>query len=257
MKNTVLITGASGGIGLEFARLFAKDGNDLILVARNEERLITIKEDLEEKYNINALVYAKDLKEENAAEEVLDFVNYKGLSVDILINNAGFGDFGKFTTLNLQKQSDMIHLNVLTLTKLCRLFAEDMEQKGKGKIVNVSSIAAFQPGPLMAVYYATKAFVESFTEALSVEMKGTGVTFMSLCPGPTKTNFLKNANLGTSGLFKNLKNASSKQVAVYGYKKLKKNRVVVIHGLFNKIIVFSSRLAPRKIVRNMVYLIQK
>lgn len=257
MKNTVLITGASSGLGLEFARLFAKGGNDLILVARNEERLFAIKEDLEKKYNISALVYPKDLKEENAAEDVFDFVKCNNPNVNILINNAGFGDFGKFTTLDMQKQSDMIHLNVLSLMKLCRLFAEDMEHKGKGKIVNVSSIAAFQPGPLMAVYYATKAFVESFTEALSVEMKGTGVTFMALCPGPTKTEFLKNANLGTSGLFKNLKNASSEQVARYGYYKLQKNKVVAIHGLLNKIIVFSSRLAPRKLVRNMVYLIQK
>ncbi|HIT91111.1 MAG TPA: SDR family oxidoreductase [Candidatus Merdenecus merdavium] len=256
MKKTALITGASSGLGLEFAKIYAKQGYHLVLVARNEGKLYSLKSELEKKYQATVHVFAKDLSLDDSPFDVFDYVLEHHIVIDTLINNAGFGDFGTFAHSDLQKQTDMVHVNVLTLMQLCHLFLKPMIQRGNGNIINMCSIAGFQPGAMMSTYYATKAFVLSFSEAISVELKGTGVSVMALCPGPTKTGFEEKADLGMSGLFKNIKNSTAKEVAEFGYKKMKKKKVVAVHGINNKIIVFGSKILPRKVVRNLVYKIQ-
>lgn len=257
MNEAVLITGATGGLGEEFAKRYAKNGQNLVLVARNEEGLYKIKNELENQYDINVHVYKKDLSEENAALSIYDYVLEKHLFINVLINNAGFGDYGKFINSDLNKQTDMVHVNVLSLMELCHLFIKLMQQKKEGTILSICSIAGFQPGPLMSVYYATKAFVLSFTEALAVEMKDTGLLISALCPGPTNTGFVGAAKLENSGLFKHIKNSTAKEVVNYNFNRMKKKKVIIIPGLLNKIMIFSSRILPRSVVRNFVHLIQK
>lgn len=257
MKKTALITGASGGLGLSFARVFAREGYDLVMVARSEDKLNKIKEDLEKNFGISATVVPADLMLDSGAEDVYKRTLELGISVDVLVNNAGLGDFGDFASSDLQKQCDMIALNVTALIKLTHLYLQDMKALSSGKILNVDSIAAFQPGPLMSVYYATKAFVLSFSEALSVELRGSGVSVTALCPGPIDTDFESRAELGESGLFKNLKVWSPEVIAEFGYKQMCRGRVVTVKGGVNRLIAFSSRLAPRALVRNAVYHIQK
>lgn len=257
MKKTALITGASGGLGLSFVNIFAKDGYDLVLVARNGERLTEIKGDIESKYGVNVLTVAKDLCSETGAAEVFEATKGADIHVDVLVNNAGFGDFGEFHRSDLSKQVRMVDLNCIALMELCHLYLPDMVASGSGKILNVDSIAAFQPGPLMSVYYATKAFVLSFSQALTRELKGTGVSVTALCPGPIRTNFDTAAELGESGLFKNLKVWDPDTVAQFGYEKMKRGKAVCVCGFVNKLIVFSTRLAPRAMVRDTVYSIQK
>ncbi|MBO5715439.1 MAG: SDR family oxidoreductase [Clostridia bacterium] len=257
MKKTALITGASGGLGLSFVNIFARDGYDIVLVARNGNRLEDIKKEIEEKYNVNAMVVAVDLCSEDGAQKVYDATQQAGLNVDVLVNNAGFGDFGKFYKSDINKQIRMVDLNCTALMHLCHLYIPDMIKNRKGNILNVDSIAAFQAGPLMSVYYATKAFVLSFSQALTRELKGTGVKVTALCPGPIRTNFDNTADLGESGLFKNLKVWDPNVVAEFGYKNMKKGKSLCICGFVNKIIVFANRLAPRALVRNMVYNLQK
>lgn len=254
---TALITGASGGLGVHFAELFAKDGYDLVLVARSEEKLNNLKACLEDRYGVQVFVCVKDLAKHNAAEEVAAFIKEQDLEIDALINNAGFADFGAYADADWQRQHDMVQVNIMALIQLTRCFLKPMIQRGRGRIMNVASLAAFQPGPLMSVYYATKSFVLSFTEALSVELRGTGVKVSALCPGPTETGFEKNGHLGNSGLFKNLSVASALEVAAYGYLKLKKGQTIAIPGLMNKLIVTASKYAPRSMARNLVYMIQK
>ena len=257
MKKTALITGASGGLGLSFVNLFAKDGYDLVLVARNGNRLEEIKKEIEEKYNIKATVVAKDLCTPDGAQQVYDATKQAGIKVDVLVNNAGFGDFGEFYKSDINKQVKMIDLNCTALMSLCHLYLPDMLEQKNGNILNVDSIAAFQAGPLMSVYYATKAFVLSFSQALTRELKGTGVKVTCLCPGPIRTNFDNAADLGESGLFKNLKVWNPDDVAKFGYKKMQKGKSLCVCGFVNKLIVFANRLAPRCLVRNLVYNIQK
>lgn len=257
MKKTALITGASGGLGLSFVNIFARDGYDIVLVARNGNRLEDIKKEIEEKYNVNAMVVAVDLCSEDGAQKVYDATQQAGLNVDVLVNNAGFGDFGKFYKSDINKQIRMVDLNCTALMHLCHLYIPDMIKNRKGNILNVDSIAAFQAGPLMSVYYATKAFVLSFSQALTRELKGTGVKVTALCPGPIRTNFDNTADLGESGLFKNLKVWDPNVVAEFGYKNMKRGKSLCICGFVNKIIVFANRLAPRALVRNMVYNLQK
>ncbi|MBU5454477.1 SDR family NAD(P)-dependent oxidoreductase [Caproiciproducens sp. MSJ-32] len=257
MEKVVLITGASSGIGLELSNIFAREGYNLLLVARNEEKLLSLKEKLEKDYKIKVEILSKDLYKREAAEEIYNFTKEKNIQVEILVNNAGFGDFGEFSSLDLKKQEEMINVNIMALVKLTYYYLKDMKRKNRGKIMNLASLAAFQPGPLMAVYYASKAFVLSFTEALSVELKDTDIDVLALCPGPTKTNFEEKANLETSGLFKNLKNATAKEVAEYGYKMLMKGRVVAVYGITNKTIACLGKFLPKALVRYASYLIQK
>lgn len=257
MKKTALITGASGGLGLSFVNLFASDGYDLVLVARNGARLEEIKKDIEEKHGIRVTVIAKDLCSPDGPQEVYEATQNEGINIDVLVNNAGFGDFGEFYKSDISKQIRMLDLNCKALMHLCHLYLPKMIEQKSGNILNVDSIAAFQPGPLMSVYYATKAFVLSFSQALTRELKGTGVKVTALCPGPIRTNFDNAADLGESGLFKNLKVWDPDTVAQFGYKNMKKGKSLCVCGFLNKIIVFANRFAPRSLVRNMVYNIQK
>jgi short-subunit dehydrogenase len=252
---TVLITGASSGIGYELAKIFASNKYNLVLTARNITELNKLKEELEKNFNINVLVISKDLSVPGSSNDVFDEIKKAGIEIDYLVNNAGFGDFGFFYECNREKQEQMINLNITSLTQLTRLFLPAMISKGKGKIMNVASTASFQPGPLMSVYYATKAYVLSFSEAIANELKGTGVTVTALCPGPTKSGFQKVANIEKSRLVKGRIIPTSEVVAMYGYKAMMKGKVVAIHGFTNKILAFMSPRAPKwmiiRILRKM------
>lgn len=243
---TALITGASDGIGLEMAKIHASKGGDLILVARSADKLLHLKEELESAHKINVRVIGKDLSNENAALEVYNEVKAAGITVDYLINNAGFGDFGFFTEGNWEKQNRMIQLNITTLTQFTRLFLSDMIVRRSGKIVNVASTASFQPGPLMAVYYATKAYVLHFSEAVNNEIAGSGVTITALCPGATASGFQKAAGMEESKLVKGRKLPTSIEVAAFGYRAMLNGKTVAIPGLMNKLMVFGVRFLPRK-----------
>ncbi len=255
MNKTVLITGASSGIGYEFATIYASKGFDLVLVARNQTKLAELQLACKTTKN-NVEIIAKDLSQINSANEIVEYCTTKNIRVDYLINNAGFGDFGFFAESNWDKQQEMLNLNIVTLTKLTHLFLPQMLENKFGKILNVASTAAFQPGPLMSVYYATKAYVLSFSEAISNELEGTGVSVCALCPGPTESGFLDAAALQESKLFKGKKLATSKEVAQFGYDSLENNKVVAIHGLMNTIMATAIRFAPRGLVRKMVRFIQ-
>ena len=256
---TALITGASGGIGAELARLFAKDGFNLVLVARRTEKLDELKSELESAYKISVTNFSKDLSEPFSAKAVYDFTQSQNLPIDVLVNNAGFGDFALFADSNLQKQQQMIQLNIATLTELTHLFLPQMISRKNGRILNVASIASFMPGPKMSVYYATKAFVRSFSEALSVELKKTktGVTVTALCPGPVSTDFWERAEAGKSSLSKHFIFADSKIVAKYGYKRLMKGKILAIPYASTRFCVFLAKILPRSWVRNMIYAVQK
>lgn len=254
---TALITGASGGIGAELARLFARDKYNLVLVARSEEKLAALKAELEAAYGVRVLAFAQDLSESGSAAHVADFIKTESLTIDVLVNNAGFGDWGFFAESSLEKQREMMQLNVVTLTELVHLFLPDMLARKSGRVLNVASVASFMPGPKMSVYYASKAFVRSFSEALAVEVRGTGVTVTALCPGPVSTDFWNRAEAGSSSLFKHLVFADAKSVARCGYRAMQRGRVLAIPGAATKFFVLLSKLLPRTWVRTLVYLIQR
>lgn len=256
---TALITGASGGIGAELARLFAKDGTNLILVARSKDKLDALKTELEAPHNISVTVFAEDLTRQDAAQSLYDFTQTQHLSVDFLVNNAGFGDWGLFADCNLEKQQQMMQLNIVTLTNLTKLFLPHMISRKSGRILNVASVASFMPGAKMSVYYASKAFVRSFSEALSVELKQTksGVTVTALCPGPVKTDFWNRAEAEKSSIFSHMLFATSDFIARYGYKKMLNGKPLAIPGITTQAAVLLTKLLPRSWVRNMVYFVQK
>ncbi len=257
-ENYTLITGASKGIGLELTHYLAKNKNNLILVARSKGLLDKIKIDLQKKFDIKVIVLVADLTKEGIAKEIYDYTTKENINVNVLINNAGFGDYGNFVDTSTEKNRNMVQLNIVTLTELCQYYLKDMIKNKDGKIMNVASIASFLPGPLMATYYATKAYVLSFTEALAKELVGTGVSITALCPGTTKTQFfdVANANKQNSNLLNNMKPADPKKVALYGYKKMMKGKVIALYGTSNKILVFLIRFVPRTLVRSIAYKIQ-
>lgn len=248
MGKTALITGASNGIGLELAKVHAKNGDNLVLVARNKTRLEEIKSDLEKQYKISVYIIAKDLSVVNSAQHVYDELKQQNISVDYLINNAGFGDFGMFAETAWEKEEQMIALNITTLTAFTKLFIKDMVKHGNGKIMNVASTAAFQSGPTMAVYYATKAYVLSFSEAVDNEVRDKGVSVTTLCPGATESGFQEAAAMQDSKLVKGKKLPTSKEVAEYGYSAMMKGKPVAIHGFMNYLMANSVRFIPRAIV---------
>lgn len=249
---TVLITGASSGIGLELARIFAAKGFNLIIVSRNVIELSKLKTELTEKHKVYVEEIVKDLSVPGAAKEVYDEVKSLSFEVDYLINNAGFGDFGEFYKSDWDKQERMINVNILALTHLTRLYLPEMIKKGSGKIMNVASTAAFQPGPLMSVYYASKAFVLSFSEAIANEAEGTGVTVTALCPGPTKSGFQKAANVESSKRLNANSIPDSKAVAEFGYKAMMKGKRVAVHGIMNKELAFFARRLPKSVILKTV-----
>lgn len=253
MAPTVLITGASSGIGKAFAQVFAQHQHTLILVARSQDTLKDLQQTLSSEHGITAIVVAQDLTEPNAAQHVFDRVTQQNLTVDVLINNAGIGDYSRFAGSDWQKLQSMILLNVLALTRLSHLFLPEMIARGQGKILNVASTAAFQPGPMMAVYFASKAYVLSLSEAIAAETADTGVTVTVLCPGPTQSNFANTANMGQIAAMENVSESNfptALAVADYGYRKLQEGKVVAVHGLLNKLLAFSPRITPRSLIRN-------
>lgn len=244
-RPTALITGASGGIGLELARLCAKGGHDLILVARNGPKLEELGKYLTGMYGVRTEVVVADLSSPAAPRAIMDEVTARGMGVDVLINNAGFGDWGLFGRGDLSSQLAMIQVNITALTELTRLVLPRMVTQRKGRILNVGSTAGFAPGPLMAVYYATKAYVGSFSQALAEEFRGTGITVTVLCPGPTRTGFAAVAGLGDSNLFNGPNVMAVEPVAEAGYRGMMRGTAVVVPGLLNKLLIFSIRTAPR------------
>lgn len=251
MKKYAVVTGGSGGIGLAFAELLASDGYDLLLTARDKNRLKKVSDNLEKTYNVSVKYTALDLSQKTAADKL--WREAADRNVDVLINNAGFGDYGNVVDADWEKLEKMIELNITALTRLSQLAASSMVKQGSGKIVNVASIAAFFPGAKMATYYATKAYVLSFSEALSVELNKTGVSITALCPGPTATDFQQNANAKGVSLFKgNIPTAE--QVAAYGYNAMKNGKVIAVPGLKNKL--FTAIVLPRSWKRNIVDRVQ-
>jgi short-subunit dehydrogenase len=253
---TAFITGASNGIGLELARVHASKGDDLVLTARNKSKLDELKSELESKYKIKVYTIGKNLALPESARELYDETTSQGIRIDYLINNAGFGDFGMFAERDWNKQHQMIELNITALTQLTKLYLKDMIACGSGKIMNVASTAAFQPGPTMAVYYATKAYVLHFSEAIANEVKDKGVTITALCPGPTESGFKTAASMEESRLFKSKFIPTSRSVAEYGYKAMMRGQVVAIHGIMNNVLAFFVRFMPRALIVKVTRMIQ-
>ena len=250
-----VVTGATVGIGYELTRLLARDGHDLAIVARNEEKLRDVAEQLSAQHGVDMTWVALDLSEPGAAGAL--HARLSGRPVDVLVNNAGFGTFGPLAETATDDSVRMIRLNVEALTHLTRLVLPNMLERGTGRILNVASTAAFQPGPLMAVYYATKAYVLHFSEALAEELRDTGVTVTALCPGPTATEFQKRAKMEDSGLMRRLGVMDASSVAEAGYRGMLRGRRIVIPGLMNKLGPLGLRLAPRKIVPPVVRRLQE
>jgi short-subunit dehydrogenase len=252
MKKTALITGASSGIGRELAHIHAATGGDLVLVARSTQKLNELKIELESKYKIIAAVITKDLTAPNAAQELYDEVKSLNIEVDYLINNAGFGGIGKFIERKLEEDVSMIQLNVVALTQLTHLFSKDFVKRASGKVLNVSSTASLIPGPLQATYYATKAFVTSFSNALSEELRGTGVTVTNLMPGATDTDFGKVSGMDKTKLFD--APVSALQVAQDGYGAMLSGNIDVISGLTfsQKMLMKVMPFMPKKMVLKQI-----
>lgn len=257
MKNTALITGASGGIGRELAIIHAEKGGDLVLVARNEKKLEKLKSELESSKGVKVMVIKKDLSQPAATEEVYNELKKAGIDIDILINNAGFGGIGKFFERPWEEDKKMINLNILALTSLTRFFLPDFVNRGRGKILNVSSTASLVPGPLQAVYYATKAYVTFFSNALSEELRGTGVTVTNLMPGATQTNFGKISGMDKTSLFNNA--ADARDVAEAGYKGMLKGKIDVIAGLSfsQQLMLKTTPFLPKKVVLSQIRKMQE
>lgn len=251
-KLTGLVTGASAGLGVHFAELLAKDGHDVVVVARAKDRLDALKARLEGQHpGVTVHVLPADLADPAAPRRLFDAVTAKGLSVDVLINNAGFGTTGPFLDLPLDKEAEMVEVNCTALLKLTHLFAQPMRTRGFGRVLNVASTAAFQAGPFMATYYATKAFVVSFSEALADELKGTGVTVTASCPGATATEFAGRSGNGKNRLFTMQTPAKAEDVAAQAYAAMQAGRVLKVHGFSNWVGVVAAKLGPRSASRGV------
>ena len=255
-KMTALVTGASGGIGLELARLLAADGHDLVLVARSGDKLARLAEEMTGKHEMAARVLVADLARPEAPGEIFDDLQTKGVAVDVLINNAGFGSYGLFAETDLRSELDLLQVNVVALTHLAKLFLPQMIARRRGYVMNVASTAAFQPGPLMAVYYASKAYVLSLSEALTNECEGTGVVVSALCPGPTETGFVAAAGMGDSKLF-DRGSMDARTVAVEGYRGMLNGKTLVIPGFRNALVARTVGMMPRRLVTKVVRGIQE
>lgn len=255
MKNkTCLITGAASGLGYEFSKLALKDGFDLILIDINELKINAVKKELECLADQKITVFSKDLCKQHVVEEIKEEI--KEENIDMLINNAGFGLFGKFSETEWELEERMMYLHMLNCIHLTKIVLRKMIDNDCGKILNISSLAAFHPGPLMSIYFASKSFLLSFSEAIANEVKNTGVSITVLCPGPTKTNFQKTVNNTSSRNKIKLNMANAGAVASYGYDALKKNKTIAIPGIFNKFLAFLPRILPRNLVTAIVQKIQ-
>ncbi|RIV10476.1 SDR family NAD(P)-dependent oxidoreductase [Priestia flexa] len=255
-KGYALITGASGGIGRQLAYHFAEDGYSLVLVARSKEKLEELKKELENNYSISVLISIKDLSKQEEALKLYDEIKQQRITVQFLVNNAGFGLYGTFIETSWAEEADMIDLNIKTLTYLTKLFLPEMVERNEGRILNIASVASFLPGPLMAVYYATKAYVLSFTEALENELKDTNITISALCPGPTKTGFSDRANLSSSKLFESGA-LHVEDVAKVGYEQFMRGKTIIIPGAKFKVATMLPRFFPRKLITKVVRSMQE
>lgn len=256
-KKVALITGASSGIGREFARIHAANGGDLIIIARRKEQLMQLKQELENKHKVNVKVIVKDLTLPEAPIEIYDEVKEAGITVDFLINNAGFGGRGYFHERPMELDLQMIQVNVIALTTLTRLFLPDFVKRNSGKILNVSSTAALMPGPLQAVYYATKAYVSSFSNTIARELHDTGITVTALLPGATETEFAKTSDMTKTAIF--AKTVSPHDVAKEGYEGMLKGKLDVVAGLSTsqKATMSMLKFMPKKLMLNQVYQFQQ
>ena len=252
---TVLITGASAGIGWELARQFAADKSNLVLVARRRERLEELAAELRKQHGVEALVVPADLGRADAPQAIADQLVRDGLAIDVLVNNAGFGALGPVAELDVGRQLEMIQVNVAALTHLTRLLLPAMIERRRGGVLNIGSTAAFQAGPFMAVYYATKAYVVSFSEALADELASTGVTVTCLCPGPTVTEFAETAKMGDALLFK-LQTMTAQAVAQIGYRAFRRGKLLVVPGWLNYLGTLGVRWIPRSLARGIARRLQ-
>lgn len=250
-RDTVLITGASSGIGRELAHCFGRGGHTCILVARSEDELRTLADTLESAYDIDAHVLVADLSRPDSASRIVDELEQRNVTVDVLVNNAGFGTRGEFSERSTEEQVAMIQVNVTTLTELTRRLLPGMIERDRGGVLNVASTAAFQPGPYMTVYYATKSYVLSFSEGLAEETSGSNVSVTCLAPGPTRTAFVEKADMDDTHLFQWGSTMTAEAVAEAGYKGFRMGETLTIPGWLNKIGVFLVRLTPRVVARKI------
>jgi short-subunit dehydrogenase len=255
-KLTALITGASSGIGEDLARLFAADGHNVVLVARSGERLHALAGELRDRKHIDASAVVADLSDPASPDRIARELAERSQPIDVLVNNAGFGQYGLFATVDAVELGRLLQVNIGALTLLTRLLLPGMLSRRSGRVLNVASTAAFQPGPLMAAYYASKAYVLSLSEALAEETRGTGVTITCLCPGPTTTRFQARAGMQKSKLFKMMSTMSSAEVALAGYRGVMSGRRLVIPGLMNKVGAHATRFAPRILPPRIVRALQ-
>jgi len=246
MENWALITGASAGIGHELARVFARKGSDVILLARNEARLNELAAELRSAHRVQVMVLPRDLAQPKAAAEI--FAALRETPVSVLVNNAGFGSHGSFATTDLARQTEMMQVNMTAMVELTHLFLQPMLVRGSGRILNVASTAAFQPGPTVNIYYASKAFVYSFSYALADELAGTGITVTALCPGMTRTEFFERAHIPARSWLM----MDARTVAESGYRGMVRGRRVVIPGLLNQVASFCARRVPPRLTSAIV-----
>lgn len=251
MRKTVLITGVSGGIGKELADRFAKGGHNIVLVARSESEIVELAQGYQKKYGIQTTVIAKDVAAAGVPKEIFMELKEKGITVDYLVNNAGFGLFGTFLETDLELEVNMIDVNIKALTVMTKLFLPDMIKRGQGGVMNVASLVAFFPGPMMSVYYATKAYVLSFTEALANELSGTGVSVTALCPGLTSTGFVDRSGMSASKMLKG-PIMEAGQVAEEGYQGFLRGKPLIMPGARNRFIAFMPRLLPRIMMTRLI-----
>ncbi|AUS05860.1 SDR family NAD(P)-dependent oxidoreductase [Pseudotamlana carrageenivorans] len=251
---TALVTGAASGLGYELTLLLAKDHYKLILVDVNPEALEQAKTNLLKDFDVEVITLVKDLAVPNVSEDIMKTINYQ--PIDVLINNAGFGLFGTFAETDWERELAMLHVHIITTTHLTKLVLEGMVKRGSGKILNMSSLAAFQPGPLMSIYYASKGYMLSFSEAIANELKGTGVTVTALCPGPTQTSFQQTVSENTTDNKIKFNMACAKSVAAYGYKAMLQGKAYAIPGGFNKFLATVPRFITRNAAANIVRKIQ-
>ena len=253
MTKTALVTGAASGLGHQLSLLLAKDAYNLILVDIDGEKLNQVKFEIKKAYNCRVDILIKDLSKPDVAEEIMDEIDNR--PIDVLVNNAGFGLFGTFANTDWERELEMLYVHIVTSTHLTKIVLEGMVKRGSGKILNMSSLAAFQPGPLMAIYYASKTYLLSFSEAIANELKGTGVTVTVLCPGPTKTAFQKVVSKHSSKNKISFNMACPTKVARYGYNAMLEGKTVAIPGILNKFLAtihrFVSRGMATKIIRSL------
>lgn len=246
-----LITGASSGIGYELAKVLAKDGKNIVIVARSQDKLEELKTEIENKYGTSVRVLPKDLSNPNAPQEIFSELEKDGVNVDVLVNNAGYCVYGMFSETDLQKELEMIQVNATSLIHLTKLFLKGMLENKSGSILNVASLCAFLPAPLESIYCATKSYVLHFSEALANELQGTGVSITCLCPGLAKTEFHKRAHMENTKVGKR-KMMDAANVAEAGYKALKRGKVIVIPGLQYKFAPLLARVAPRNVITKIL-----